>query len=535
MKNIQLLDCTLRDGGYINDWQFGNDELVSIFERMVNAGVDIIEIGFLDERRPFDIDRSIMPDTGCAEKIYGKVDKMQAMIVGMIDYGTCSIEKLTPCEESYLDGIRIIFKKHRMKEAVAFCEKVKSLGYKVFVQAVSITSYSDEEMYELVDEVNRIEPYAVSVVDTYGLLHQDNLMHYLNILNGGVNSSIGIGYHSHNNFQLGYANCMEMLEMDTDRTLIVDATLYGMGKSAGNTPIELIAMHLNSEYGKNYDISQLLEAIDGNIMKIFQKSPWGYNLFYYLAASNKCHPNYVQFLLDKHMLSMKSINEILDAIEPERKLLYDQEYIEKLYMGYQCTETDDLEALRRLRDALKGKTVLLTGPGRSLEEERDRVSDFIKSNSPVIISVNFIPEAFTVDYVFLSNVRRYISVNNALKESKNRNTQVIATSNVTKIKGHFPYTLNSNWLLDLEGEVLDHSFIMLLRAMMRINVKKVYCAGFDGYSETKENYVRPDMEYWFTRRKVAEFNGYAVKCLKEFEDKLEVVFITESIYKGTEK
>ncbi len=535
LKNIQLLDCTLRDGGYINDWNFGSDELVSIFERMVNAGVDIIETGFLDGRRSFDINRSIMPDTDCVQKIYGKVDKMRAMVVGMIDYGTCPIENLTPCEDSYLDGIRVIFKKHRMKEAIAFCAKVKELGYRVFVQAVSITSYSDEEMYELVEEVNRIQPYAVSVVDTYGLLHQDNLLHYLNILNERVCSSTGIGYHSHNNFQLGYANCMEMLEMEADRTLIVDATLYGMGKSAGNTPIELIAMHLNEKYGKKYDISQMLEAIDGNIMKIYQKSPWGYNLFYYLAASNKCHPNYVQFLLDKHMLSMKSINEILDVIEPEKKLMYDQAYIEKLYTEYQCTEIDDTDDLRRLGGALKDRTVLLVGPGKNLEREKEEVSGFLRRNKPVVIAVNFIPDAFGVDYVFLSNVRRYIGLNNALKEGRNRDTQVIATSNVTKIKGQFHYTLNSSWLLDLEGDVLDHSFIMLLRAMIRINVGKVYCAGFDGYSETEENYLKSDMEYWFTRRKVAEFNGYAVRCLKEFEDKLEVNFITDSVYQGSRR
>lgn len=530
MKNIQLLDCTLRDGGYINDWEFGYDDMVSIFERMVNAGVDIIETGFINESRQFDINRSIMPDTDSVQKIYGRVDKQGAMIVGMIDYGTCGIDKLTPCKDSYLDGIRVIFKKHLMKEAIAFCGKVEELGYKVFVQAVSITSYSDDELCELVKLVNRIKPYAVSVVDTYGLLHQDNLLHYLNILNTRVHHSIGIGYHSHNNFQLGYANCIEMLEMDADRTLIVDASLYGMGKSAGNTPIELIAMHLNAKFGKNYDISQMLEAIDGNIMKIYQKFPWGYNLFYYLAASNNCHPNYVQFLMDKHMLSMKSINEILSEIEPEKKLQYDQGYIERLYTHYQCTEIDDTEDLQRLEQALKGKMLLLVGPGASLKRERMKIDRFIEKNRPVIISINFIPETFQVDYVFLSNVRRYIGLNNALKDDKNRNTKVIATSNVTKIKGHFPYTLNSRWLLDLEGKVLDHSFIMLLKAVMKINVRQVYCAGLDGYSEKGENYCKPDMEYWFTKRELATFNGYVMKCLEEFRSRLEVNFITTSLY-----
>ncbi|MFR1477063.1 MAG: hypothetical protein ACLSB9_15880 [Hydrogeniiclostridium mannosilyticum] len=72
------------------------------------------------------------------------------MVVGMIDYGTCSIENLQPCEESFLDGIRVIFKQQVMHEAIQFCREVQDLGYRVFVQAVSITTYSDEDLLELV-------------------------------------------------------------------------------------------------------------------------------------------------------------------------------------------------------------------------------------------------------------------------------------------------------------------------------------------------------------------------------------------------
>lgn len=530
MKNIKLLDCSLRDGGYINDWEFGHDELVCLFERIVSTGADIIEIGFLDERRNFDINRSIMPDTDCVERIYGKVDRKQAMIVGMIDYGTCSLSQLSKCEDSYLDGIRVIFKKHLMNEAVAFCGEIKKLGYKVFVQAVSITSYSDEELLQLIKLVNEIEPYAVSLVDTYGLLHQDSLLHYFSLMDQKVKPSIGIGYHSHNNFQLGYANCIEMLETDTERLLVVDATLYGMGKSAGNTPIELLAMHLNSRFGKNYDISQMLEAIDGNIMKIYQKFPWGYNLFYYLAASNNCHPSYVKALMDKHTLSMKSINEILDTIESGKKLMYDQEYIEHLYYEYQVRECDESADLICLEQELEGREILLLGPGKNIQKQEEKIRDFIKEKQPIIISTNFIPGAFVVDYIFLSNSRRYIHIVNDLKEYKNKNTKVIATSNVTQTQGNFHHVLNNSSLLDLEGTVLDHSFVMLLKALIKVKVKTVYCAGFDGYSEEEDNYFNPSMEYWFSRRKAKEFNEYVVNALKVLEGKMEIIFVTDSLY-----
>ena len=233
MGKIKLLDCTLRDGGYVNDWRFGYTNIVSIFERLVDANVDIIEVGFLDERRPFDIDRAIFPDTKSADKIYGSLDKKNTLIVGMIDYGTCSIENLSPCDESFLDGIRVIFKKGKMHPAMEFCRQVKALGYKVFAQLVSVTSYTDEEMLELIQLVNDVKPYAVSMVDTYGLIDSEWMLHIYKLLDDNVDTQIGIGFHAHNNFQLGYSNALAFLKYEGKHDIVVDGTLYGMGKSAG--------------------------------------------------------------------------------------------------------------------------------------------------------------------------------------------------------------------------------------------------------------------------------------------------------------
>ena len=327
MKDIKLLDCTLRDGGYVNDWEFGRDNIVNIFERLVSAGVDIIEVGFLDERRPFDPNRSIFPDTESANKIYGRLDKGNAMVVAMIDYGTCGIEHLQPASETCLDGIRVIFKNFKKEKAIAFCKEVKALGYKVFAQAVSITSYTDRELLDLVDLVNDLEPEALSIVDTYGLMHEDHVQHYFELMDYNLKPGIKIGYHAHNNFQLAYSNSIELLRVPTRRTIVIDGSLHGMGKSAGNLPIELMSMYLNGNYGKSFDISQLLEAIDMNIMPFYRKTPWGYKMFYYIAASHQCHPNYVDWLMNKQTLSLSQITEILNMLQGEKKLLYDKEYI----------------------------------------------------------------------------------------------------------------------------------------------------------------------------------------------------------------
>lgn len=533
MKQLKLLDCTLRDGGFVNDWNFGHDNIVNIFERMISSNVDVLEIGFLDERHAFNKNRTMMPDTKSADRIYQKLDKGDAMIVAMIDYGTCGVEHLSPCSESFIDGIRVIFKKHAMVDALSYCKQIQDLGYEVFVQAVSITDYSDREMLDLIDMVNAMNPYALSIVDTYGLLRQENLMHYFEILNHNLNSEIAIGYHSHNNFQLAYSNSIEILSQPAERTIMVDASLYGMGKSAGNLPIELISMYMNSNCQKNYDTSQMLEAIDINIMPFYAKSPWGYNLFYYIAASNNCHPSYVSFLMDKQTLSLKSINVILSRIETGKKLLYNKEHIEQLYVDYQNMECSDKEDLKKLTKLLADKPLLLLGPGKNMEIQKDKIMHYIEETSPIIISVNYIPENISIDYAFLSNSRRYVQLNNRLLELTEDGCgriKVIATSNVTNVKDHFDYTLNYNSLIDQNAEIIDNSFVMLLNALTEIGVSHAACAGFDGYNSRGDNYFNEDMDYRIGTEKSMGVNRHVIETLKRLKHTLTIEFVTDSHY-----
>ena len=161
-----------------------------------------------------------------------------------------------------------------MHEAIQFCHEVKKLGYKVFAQAVSITSYSDRELLDLVDLVNDLEPYAMSLVDTYGLLHQDNLLHYFQLLNYNLKPSIAIGYHSHNNFQLAYSNSMEVLREPADRTVLVMPPVRH-GKRRRKIFRRTHSMYMNTVFGRNFNVSQMLEAIDISIMPFLPQEPMG--------------------------------------------------------------------------------------------------------------------------------------------------------------------------------------------------------------------------------------------------------------------
>ena len=531
MKNIQLLDCTLRDGGYLNDWRFGYTNTVSIFERLVDAGVDIIETGFLDDRRPFDIDRTIFPDTKSADRIYGSLDKKNALVVGMIDFGTCAIENLAPCEESYLDGIRVIFKKGKMHPAMEFCRQVKALGYKVFSQLVSVTSYTDEELLELIGLVNDVQPYAVSMVDTYGLMDDEWLLHLYHILDEHVMPGIRIGFHAHNNFQLGYSNALAFLKYKGKHDIIVDGTLYGMGKSAGNDPIELVAMTLNNRYQGHYRIDAMLEAIKESIMDFYRNTPWGYKTFFYLCAKNQCHPNYLTDYEREENLSVSMLDELLSTIEPEdKKLLYDKAVGKHYYEEYVAAHCQDGENTNRFLDYIGNRKILLIGPGKNIGLQAEKVRKFANEQNPVILSVNYLPAEITADCVFITNPKRYHDMTLPLKEERHKSIKTLATTNVTCRNGKFDFIINRAPLLEKDEAIIDNSFLMLIKYLHRIGIKEVWCAGFDGYSDKESNYNDPAMEYEFVKREAVSLNKHMKASIAEYRKSMDIHFITFSAY-----
>ena len=530
LKSIKLLDCTLRDGGFVNNWNFGHGDMVNLFERSVSAGIDYIEVGFLDAREKFDINRSITPDTAGMNEIFKGIDHGHSKIFGMIDYGTCPLDRICDASESVLDGIRVMIKKATRYEAINFCAELKKKGYIVFAQPVSITGYSDEEMIDLIEHINEAEPAAMAIVDTYGLLDRSGLLHYFHLIDRHLKANIQVGYHAHNNFQLAYSNSMALCEEKTERALILDGSAYGIGKSAGNCPLELLTMYVNQNFGANYDTSQILEMIDTGIMKIYEKFPWGYQMQYFLCASNDCHPKYPQHLLKKKTLSVQSVNEILSMIVPEERLAFNENYIEKLYLEYQNNEINDEADMDRLKAELKGKKLLLLGPGHSMIDEKKNIVKYISENAPEIISINYKPEDFYPDYIFLSNSKRYMQLCNSLPVDES-DIKIIGTSNITPAKGRFDYSFDYSALIDRDFEIPDNSLPMLLRLLEKIGVKQIALAGFDGYSvDSRADYINPDMAYEFIGNYAVKLNSYTKKVIDALRGGMNITFITESAY-----
>lgn len=490
MKHTQLLDCTLRDGAYLIDKKFGDDTIKGIIGGLVKANMDFIEIGFLQDDG-FGEGKTVFKNSEDAKRFVPK-DKNGCKFTVLADFSRYSIENLDQRRPDSIDAIRECFFKKERFEAIEVCKKIKEKGYKVFVQPVDILGYTDIELIEFLNLVNEVEPYCLSIVDTFGSMYQEDLHRVFELINHNLVSTCKVGFHSHNNMQLSNALSQEFIRMTVGkREIVVDGTINGMGRGAGNTPIELVAQYMVSQLGYGYDIDAILDLIDGYMDNIRSRCSWGYTTENFVAGCFSAHVNNIAYLQTKNSIRSKDIRYILNKIGAQARKRYDYDLLEKTYMDLLESDVDDKAAMDELKRTIGNKDVLVLIPGSSVTSEVEKINDYIKEKNPVIISVNFLHDSIESDYVYMSNVKRYRYWRNNEKFEK---ANKIFTSNISAPDNEKNKIVSFVKLVKCGWEHLDNSTIMLLRLLDNIGVKSIGIAGFDGYSPSSENYASKYLE-----------------------------------------
>lgn len=522
MGQIKVLDCTLRDGGYCNDCRFGFENQKKITHGLLEAGIDIIECGFLMEAVSFEKD---VTRFNSLEQIGGIIPKDRGgkKFVALMDYGKYNEDLLPDYDGSSVDGLRIAFHKKNYIEALDVCKKVKEKGYNVFVQPMVSVSYSDEEFLDLLRRVNDLEPYAFYIVDSFGMMKRKDLTRFFYLVEHNLKDSVFIGFHSHNNMQLAYSNAQSLVDLHSDRSMIIDSSVYGMGRGAGNLNTELFVEYLNENAGGKYDIKPLLVIIDEILNEFYQRNDWGYSLPNYLSASHNAHPNYAEYLDDKKTLTVEAMNQIFDMMDEEKKYTYDKVYIEDLYLRFMTKGVVQDEHKSKLKNILSGKKVLMIAPGKSSVDEQQKICDFSAQDDVVTISVNFDYQGTKTDYIFVSNLRRFRELD-TMKRDK-----CIITSNIPA-DGIF-YQVRYRDLLNSTEMVKDNAGLMAVKFLIDFGVKEIYLAGFDGYAhDVRENYGDSEMAF-ITRNAVLDaMNSGMAKVLGEYGRCADIIFLTTPKY-----
>ena len=535
MKNVKILDCTLRDGGRIINCAFPNSQIKDIAYRLADANIDIIEVVFLRDAKSVNYqgNSTFFTDVDQIRPFVNR--KKDTMYVAFIDYGMFDFSTLKPYDGTSIDGLRIGFTRKNFEndhEEILEClAEVKQKGYKLFVQGVNSLGYTDRELLGIVDIVNQIQPEGFGIVDTYGAMYMDDVDRLYTIVDHNLDENIAIDFHSHNNYQLSFAFAQEIIRLSNGkREVIIDGTLNGMGKCAGNLNTELLVDYLVRKRNYDYDFDAILDIIDDHIYNYHLQHQWGYSIPALMGGIYRSHPNNIIYLTEKFRLATKDIKYIISMIDPDKRMRYDYDNIQRLYQEYNHVKVDDKENLALLQRILKGKKILLLMPGQSISQYKDEILKKIEVENLFVITVNFRDETFDKysELAFWGSQKRYEHYTDLRKEVTSLITSNIESDMEDDI------IVNYDSFVDRTQEYSDNASLMLMRILQRVGVVSYYVAGFDGFTVNGSYYNKTDFSEERFRSQYDAINKEIAHQLSKFAESLDrpedIEFITPSIY-----
>ena len=343
MGAIKLLDCTLRDGGYINDWRFGTEAIPEITRKLEETGVDVLELGFL-KNEPYQKDRTVFNSMEQVKALIGRKRPGTQYAVMCEVVNPLPLDMLAPADADSADIIRVIVWKTKhdekgnvvdaLDEGYAYCKGIVEKGYRLCVQPARVDQYTCEEFTAMVRRFAQLSPMAIYVVDSWGTQNAEGLLRYMHLADENMPPEVILGYHGHNNMMQALSVAQAMMREGFERDIMIDASVYGIGRGAGNLNLEIIAKYMNEQCGKSFDIPPMLEVYEAYIKDIYNIEPWGYSESYKLTAKYNCNPAYARYFDWVLHLPIKEIEEILKGLTSDEKVIFKTESAKKIFAKY---------------------------------------------------------------------------------------------------------------------------------------------------------------------------------------------------------
>ncbi len=290
---IKVMDCTVRDGGLMNKWQFSDEFVRKVYHSLAAAGVDYMEIGYLSSESAFDRNE-VGPWRFCAEpdlkRIIGDTEN-DLKLCAMADIGRIDYDDIPDAADSSLDMIRVACYVHQVDKAVELAHLVMDRGYETTINLMAVSTVGGRDLDEALDDLAKSRVPTIYVVDSFGAFYSEDVDYlvkrYMERLQGKT-----IGIHAHNNQQLAFANTIAAIIAGAN---FLDGTLYGMGRGAGNCPLELLVSFLKNP---KFDVRPILSAIEEQILPWREKIDWGYFIPYMVTGIMNQHPRAAMAAMD---------------------------------------------------------------------------------------------------------------------------------------------------------------------------------------------------------------------------------------------
>lgn len=487
-KNFEILDCTLRDGGYYNNWDFDKDLTTKYINAMQELPVDIIEIGYRSEPQEEYLGKHFyLPDFVLEEIARLDFKKKVAIMLNEKSTRPKHLDKLLKGLQPVISLIRLAVDPKNFDRAVILAKEIKKRGFDVAFNMMYMSKYyNDNEFLMKLNKVNGLARY-LNIVDSYGGMLPQQIEELVSIVKSKCD--VKIGFHGHNNLELAFANTLAAINAGCE---IIDATITGMGRGAGNLKTELILTHLSSGGIIDFDFNVLSNIIE-DWMPIQKEYEWGTNLPYMVSGANSLPQKDVMTWFS---LRFYSINSIIRALHYQKS-----------------GDTENIH-LPVFKPQQQFKNVIIIGGGPCAVTHAEAIKKFISKFEQICIIHASSKNAKSYEDV---NCRQYYCLvgneGHRLEKVFNDLThfhgKCILPPSPREMGTYIPEIIKNNSLELTEVKFTDkftdsHTALALQTAIL-LDAETVYVAGYEGYSNelitSKEQGLIQENEYMFSLAK----------------------------------
>jgi 4-hydroxy 2-oxovalerate aldolase len=492
-NKLNILDCTLRDGGYYNNWHFDKNLINEYLKVMSIIKVDYVEIGF----RFIDKVKTKGPSAYSEESFLKSLKIPRGLKIGIMINAADFVnhknildvvkKNFRKKKDSLISLVRIACHNYEIEAIIPVVNWLKKSGYKVGVNIMQIPELSIQEINKAVLQIKKTKADILYFADSLGSLNATKTKKIIKTIKSNWKGSTGI--HTHDNMGKALENSIEAINNSVNW---IDCTVTGMGRGPGNTKTEYLILELKRKNEKNENLVYLLNLIKNFFEPLKDKYKWGSNPFYYFAGLNSIHPSFVQEMLSEESFQPEDIHANLNYLRSVGGRKFSNELISLGKNFYKKVNKGSWDPA----NLIKNKDVLIIGPGKSVAKNKNKIIKFIIKYNPIVLvlnAINPIPKKLINAHIvchtlrLLSDIDKYKRLNNFLitpysSFSKNIKSKI----NFKNVLDFGLQVKNKRFKFDKKYAVLPNSLALTyaLGVCTSGQSKKIFLAGLDGYNQS---------------------------------------------------
>lgn len=491
---MKILDCTLRDGGYYTNWDFDNNLVRDYFESFNHLPVDYLEIGYRSTKMNGYLGEYYYCPLYLVQSIHKLSKKKLCVILNEKDIKADDAESVLCPIKEYVTMVRLAIDPENFLRAIELGRKVKELGFELGFNVMYMSKWT--KYPDLMNNLCLLEGLAdyLYMVDSYGGVYPEDVKDIIGKIRS--KSTIPLGFHGHNNLELALVNSLVAMECGVE---ILDATITGMGRGAGNLKMELLLTVLQAKGLISFDYDYLSKITDG-FSKLQEKFQWGTNLPYMVSGANSLPQKQVMEWVTKRFYSF---NSILRALSNQSKGLKDNQQLPLI----------EFSANKRFSSAL------IVGGGNSVQVHDNAIIEFIKKNPDMAIIHSSSRNAMV--FKDIQNEQYFCLVGNEGHRLENVfggktdiHGKCILPPYPRKMGTYIPNSVIRNSFelreVSFTENLKDTHTALALQTTIELGVKVVYVIGYDGYFGASMGQKEQDFfienEFLFDRAKINGLN-----------------------------